>query len=726
MITHKHWLTLILLLYLLLGAAYSWIVPLGEAPDEVDHFLYVRVLLEERAFPVMHPVAADNETMEANQPPLFYLLNAAVTAPFPMTASADLPRNACFTFDPYDGGRAHFYLHDPAEQNPFAADYLAFRAARLVSVLLGAIAVILAYSLGRQLVPGDGRAGLLAAGILAFNPQFLFMMASVNNDVLTAVLGAAIVYFSIRATLVPATRLFALLGGLVGLGLLTKFALLAFWPLPILAAFWPVFRERLSVIRNRQSPIANRQSPIANLLLVLTLPLLIAGWWYVRAYLLYGDPLAWDVHLQAKGSEVLRAAPLALADLREFVVIHFQSYWAWFGWLKIKAPDWAYGLLALFVATATIGVILQLRDLRLEIKQSLNSNPQSPIADLHFPIPLLFNLLAIVAIYASLLRYILTINWSGYQGRLAFAAAAPIAALLALGWWWWGKNLLQRGHGAKGERIGNGALALPVLGLLLFAVGSLGQVAGAFPRPALYAPPADILRRCVTVAGLEVEALTLADGRSGETLLVTPWLYGRETAVSRPLQLQVIGRDGQVVGQIDDVVGWTVGDVWQHNWSIPLDVAAKPTLGWLRLGPPGALADVAPVIIRPERPLLPRPQHPLHAEFGEQLRLVGYDWQEGQITLYWQALAPMTADYTTFIHVLDTNGALVAQADGQPQGGAYPTSVWQVGEFVADEKGVMVEEERPLRLLVGVYLLETGERLLLPDGSSALPFLTLE
>jgi 4-amino-4-deoxy-L-arabinose transferase-like glycosyltransferase len=264
MVTHKHWLTLILLLYLLLGVAYSWVVPLGEAPDEVDHFLYVRYLLEERAFPVMRPVAADNEPMEANQPPLFYLLNAAVTASFPMTAPADLPLNACFTFDPYDGGRAHFYLHDAAEAAPFAPDYLAFRVARLFSVLLGAVVVWLAYRLGRQLVPDDGRVGLLAAGLLAFNPQFLFMMASVNNDVLTAVLGAAILTFSIQAALNPSPRLFALLGGLVGLGLLTKFALLAFWPLPVLAAIWPVIRYPLAVFRNPHSALRTPKSEISS------------------------------------------------------------------------------------------------------------------------------------------------------------------------------------------------------------------------------------------------------------------------------------------------------------------------------------------------------------------------------------------------------------------------------------------------------------------------------
>lgn len=271
-------------------------------------------------------------------------------------------------------------------------------------------------------------------------------------------------------------------------------------------------------------------------------------------------------------------------------------------------------------------------------------------------------------------------------------------------------------------------MLLPVVGLVALVVGSwLFLLAPAYARPALFVPPVDLPRRCADVGGLQVEALALADGRPGEVLAVEPWLYGRDTAVSHLLQWQISGRDGQIVGQIEDVVGWEAGQVWQQSWSIPLDAAAEPARGVVRFGPPGALVDVALVIIRPERPFLPHPQHAVQADFGGKMRLAGYDWSEdGRLTLYWQALAPLGADYTTFVHVLDAQGNLVAQTDGQPQDGAYPTSVWQVGEFVADEKGVMVGGERPLRLLVGVYLLETEERLPLPDGSSILPLLTVE
>lgn len=696
---NKWVLPLILLLYGVLAVTMSVIVPLGESPDEVDHFLYVRYLLQRRAFPVMHPFAADNETMEANQPPLFYLLNAAVMATLPMT-EADFPLNACYTFDPHDGGRAHFYLHDAAEQNLLAADYLAFRVARLVSVLLGTLAVWLAYRLGRQMVPGDRRVGLLAAALLAFNPQFVFMTASVNNDVLTAVLGAALVYGSIRAVAHPTPRQFALLGVLMGLALLTKFALLAFWPLLILSAL--------------RTPHAARR----NLMLVLGLPLLIAGWWYIRATLLYGDPLAWDVHLQAKGVEVLRTTPFALADLREFVVIHFQSYWAWFGWLKLLAPGWVYGVLAVGVGLAAIGVGVVMNDWRLRIDdwRAIVRHlfvAQTPVGMTAVPggtavLPgtaVLFNLLAVAAIYASLLRYILTINWSGYQGRLAFAAAAPIAALLALGWW----RLTGGRVSFWSPAVGLGALAV---GCLLFII------APAFPRPDVYQPPVAAPRSCVRVAGLDVEAVTVTEGQPGGVVVAQLWLYGVETAVAQPLRVQVLGRAGQVLGQAEAVFSWEAGELWRPSFTLPIIASVEAVRGVVQFGPPGALRDVATVVIRPQRPLPPAPQHVVGADFGGRLRLVGYDWQDGRMTLYWQALAPMEEDYTTFVHVLDAQDGLAAQADGQPQDGAYPTSVWRAGEFVADEKAIVLGEERPLRLVVGVYLLATGERLLLADGTN--------
>ncbi|HIP71360.1 MAG TPA: hypothetical protein EYH05_08190 [Anaerolineae bacterium] len=733
----RRWLVLIIGLYLLLGAAYSLVVPLGEAPDEIDHILYVRHLVEARSFPVMQPNAADNVTMEANQPPLYYLVEAALTGFFPMTETANFPLNACYTFTPGEG-RANFYLHQEAEQVVWSDAYLAFRAARLVSVLLGALTVWLAYKLGRLMAPQRPSVALLAADFLAFNPQFVFMTASVNNDNLMALLGAAMVYGSITAVIHPARSRFVWLGLLMGLALLTKFALLALWPLLILAAVLPVLVPRYLVIGKRlpvsgeqhsslRSPILRQaQDEFANLLFVIFLPLLVSGWWYWRANALYGDPLAWAVHLQAKGSEVLRTTSFTLADLLDFTRTHFQSYWGWFGWLKIQLPGWAYGLILLLVLAGTAGLVLEIRELvlslskdwRLEIKRPLRLQPNQ--------IAVIFNMLAVAAIYVSLLRYIQTINWSGYQGRLAYGAAASVAALLALGvvsviggrWPVIGHRSSVFGDrwSVVGKRLVFGIGA----GLFLLAVGSLlFLIRPAYARPQLFQPEAGLPRVCAALPGVMVETAVFPDiVKPGETLPMALSLYGQAATESQPIRVQVAGRNGRIITEAESEFSWQQGDVWTAQFDLPVAADAEPARGSVQVSIGEEMRDVGAVKVAPVRPYRPQPQYPVtDANFAGKLALIGYDLNpDGTITLYWQALARMTQNYTTFIHLLGESGNLVSQADSQPQNGAYPTAIWDVGEIVADVKRVNFSHPPAARWQVGVYLLETGERLPLTEG----------
>ena len=700
----RRWLGLILSLYLILGAAYSLVVPLGEAPDEIDHILYARYLVENRAFPVMQPAAAENATMEANQPPLYYLVEAALTGAFPMTETADFPLNTCYTFTP-GVGRANFYLHREAERPFWSNAYLAFRLARLVSLLMGALTVWLAYKLGQQMAPQRPGVSWLAAAMLAFNPQFIFMTASVNNDVLMALLGAAIVYGAVAAALRPAWPRFAWLGLLVGLALLTKFALLAFWPLAVLAVFAGYGRLALAA----PPPAGTRRAPqalLAHLLLVLLLPLVVAGWWYGRNNALYGDPLVWQVHLQAKGGEVLRATPFTGADLLDFARIHFQSYWGWFGWLKIPLPGWAYGLLLLLAAVAALGLAREIKSWRLKIEWPLRLRPAQ--------LAVIFNILAVAAIYLSLLRYIQTINWSGYQGRLAYGAAASLAALLALGI----TAVSDSRRKLKGAPAGVGG------GLFLLAAGSLlFLLRPAYAPPQLFQPDAAWPRVCAALPDVMVEAAAFPPViKPGETLPVVLSFYGESAAESRPVQVQIIGRDGRLAAQAEAEFSWAAGEVWAAQFNLPLEAAAAPARGRVQVSVAGETAEVGTVKVAPARPYRPQPQYTVSgADFGGRLALIGYDLNpDGSVTLYWQALAEMSEDYTTFIHRLDEAGNLVSQADSQPQNGAYPTSIWEVGEIVADPKSGALAGQ-PGQLQVGVYLLETGQRLPLAGGGDVYP-----
>ena len=45
-------------------------------------------------------------------------------------------------------------------------------------------------------------------------------------------------------------------------------------------------------------------------------------------------------------------------------------------------------------------------------------------------------------------------------------------------------------------------------------------------------------------------------------------------------------------------------------------------------------------------------------------------------------------DYTSFVHIVDADDQIVAQADMQPLDGRYPTSVWSPDELIVEERTV--------------------------------------
>jgi hypothetical protein len=122
-----------------------------------------------------------------------------------------------------------------------------------------------------------------------------------------------------------------------------------------------------------------------------------------------------------------------------------------------------------------------------------------------------------------------------------------------------------------------------------------------------------------------------------------------------------------------------------------------------------------------------------HARFEPGLRLVGYDWsgptlKAGQslfLTLYWKAEAMVEADLTAFLHIGtgEGNTPVVAQRDGQPCQGLYPTSQWQVGDVVPDGFAVVVPPDTPpgdYPLVVGWYQYPSLDRLRLAEADTPL------
>jgi len=129
--------------------------------------------------------------------------------------------------------------------------------------------------------------------------------------------------------------------------------------------------------------------------------------------------------------------------------------------------------------------------------------------------------------------------------------------------------------------------------------------------------------------------------------------------------------------------------------------------------------------------LTPQPRLPRRDSFGKTIELVGYDVSRTgralNLALYWHALVQPAHAYTVFVHVLDETGRLVAQQDNMPVRDQLPTSCWQPGEFVVDPYSIPLPAsvQGPLSIEIGLYRLDTAERLGLDDGSGTSVTLTV-
>ncbi len=101
-----------------------------------------------------------------------------------------------------------------------------------------------------------------------------------------------------------------------------------------------------------------------------------------------------------------------------------------------------------------------------------------------------------------------------------------------------------------------------------------------------------------------------------------------------------------------------------------------------------------------------------------QVRLLGYSIQGAvqpgstlNVVLYWQALAPIEANYQVFVHLYD--GEMWAQHDGAPDCNIRPTSGWEPGQIVRDAHQITLSPQTPtgeIPLLAGMYDLLSGAR----------------
>jgi hypothetical protein len=260
----------------------------------------------------------------------------------------------------------------------------------------------------------------------------------------------------------------------------------------------------------------------------------------------------------------------------------------------------------------------------------------------------------------------------------------------------------------------------------------LGPVAGKEPDY----PRADRLDEAVMLSGYDRSPRT---PRPGETLQVSLyWEALRPLDAEYHTFVHMVDGEGQVITQSDRQPGgryypttlWRPGERLRddHLLSLPADIpegvyrllAGMYSLpGDGSLEPLGEAVTLGQVAIKADVPAEPPPMsQPMGATFAGAIELLGYDAAELpgalEVTLHWRNLEPLDTDYTVFVHVLGDDDQVIAQDDVQPKGGTYPTSVWDVGEVIVDPHSLTLPPGLPAgqyRLRVGMYRLETGERL---------------
>ncbi|MCP4357428.1 MAG: DUF2142 domain-containing protein [Chloroflexi bacterium] len=714
---HRFWLGTVLVGYLLITLAYSVSNPLFEAPDEHWHYFTVQHIKDTQTLPVVTEDYDEWLGQEAAQPPLYYLLAAALISPI-NTANA---REQVWLNPFFYAGDASILanlnqvVHTPQEATPWQGMPLAAHLLRFFSAVLGLGTLLCIFGSGRLLWPDKPGYALLATAVTAFLPQYNFVHASISNDPLIIFLSSVALWqlLWLWQNQVSGPRLL-LLGISCGLAALTKNAgiLLLIYTIAVL------FLRAL-----KDNTVAKKENIIRwgwqTAVYVILPTFLIAGWLWGRNMQLYGDFTATEPFIRIadgdRGYTLLQVFGESGSLIRSAVAV--------FGWFNLLAPTWVYAVWGGIVLLGMGGVIYNLYREGLEIgdwRLRAISNLQSPISNLpqkYFPAVLL--LTWFLLIYAGLAAFMM--RTPAAQGRLLFPAIVPLALGLAYGltrWPW--RSILW---------------LVPTAALLTTLYTCFFVIRPAYAAPPLLAElPAAVeplnrpFGKGLTLLGVDVETPTAVPGDIVWFTLY--WQKNGPITEAPELVIELFGRDLDLVGSYHSYHGrgqypatlWLEEGILADRVGIRItDTAVTPVLASIlaRLAADEGQREgvqIGAVKIAPQ--MWPNPSNTILAQIGDAVQLTAITITPDQaqpgaaveIDVTWQTTAVPGTDLTTLIHLAQPNQPPLAQADNQPLNGQYPTRVWGAGDVIHDSYTLTIPEDLPngrYPLWIGMYDSET-------------------
>ena len=402
--------------YLLAGALFAIYTPAWQAPDEPAHYNYAAHVAEMGCCPKIEAgdwqrvyqeqltasrfapdqlARLDTIQYEDHQPPLYYLLAAAV-----------------------------YRLTDGS-----------LTALRLLSVGLGAGVAGLSYLIGRRVWPHRPQIALGMMALVAFQPQHLSMMSAVNNDVLGELVIALTLLWLVRYLQTGQGRIWHL-GLAVGFGLLCKttaYFLLGLAPLAIVLKW-----------RSQKRPLAALMRPLAVFLLI---AVGMGSLWWLRNLAVYGFPdfLGLAAHDAVTADQMRRVEYIALHGAetyrREMARVSFNSFWGQFGWMALPLDGvlggWIYRGFALLTVAGLSGALLS---------KWIRQSDADRLTRAQRQIGIIFAVSLILVLLAYLYYNLEFLQW---QGRYLFPGLIPLAALLVYGLDFWRRLVLPRWDGLR-------------------------------------------------------------------------------------------------------------------------------------------------------------------------------------------------------------------------------------------------------------------------------------
>lgn len=545
-------------LHLGLSLAFNLTIPIFESPDESNHFLFVRYVQAYRALPIQD---TNQDGARAHHPPLYYLLGALISGWVPIEGDPQIVAarlNPHFNFrydDPSSENKAQWIHSSEDERWPFRGMALAVHLVRLVSALFSALSVGLTYATARHLWPSGRALPLLAACLIAFNPQIVFLSSVVNNDTAGLASAAAIVWalsaFSRRGWTIWR---WAIVGLLLALGLLLKtsgFALLA-----------PIAWVLLSDGWKRREP---GRVVFGGLALMLPVMVLV-GWWFWRNQILYGD---WT------GNAAIQALWGPLDSTGQF---NFHLFWTGligrFGLHGIIS--YPLGVYQVVVGAAVLGLAGWVRPglVWLQSRKELATRALKRSADADVARHLWgVHGLVIIATAAAMTYYAVTIAWSS---RYALGLYPSVAML-----WVGGINAWIGPHRRYWVVPGLGLciMVLPIWGYTMLVLPTYALPVTASEAELRLAHPVDaVIDGVARIHGYTAPSGALTPGQ--ELLVTVYWEPLARTAVPYTVFVHLVRDDVGSVSQQDLFPGrgnyattdWDIGRVFVDSYRLRVPV----------------------------------------------------------------------------------------------------------------------------------------------------------